>query len=96
MSHGAEGTSMLTSRTGKTKGGKEFLTFAKKDATVGGCSENRCIAPGDQSPAERKETKAWKREDANFYRKARYSAKQAGVKLDVGFLGWKSGEAMNY
>ena len=91
-----KGKSMLTSRIGKTKGGKEFLTFAKKDATVGGCSANRCIAPGDQTPAERKEGKAWKREDANFYRKARHSARQAGVKLDVGYIGWKSGEAMNY
>ena len=96
MSHGTEGTSMLTSRTGKTKGGKEFLTFAKKDATVGGCSANRCISPADQTPAERKEGKAWKREDANFYRKARHSARQAGVKLDVGMIGVKSGEWMNY
>ena len=51
--------SMLTSRTSKTKGGKEFTTFTKKGPwKYGGCGKFGCGMPS--SPKEHKEAKTWK------------------------------------
>ena len=91
---------ILTSRTGKTKGGKEFTTFGKIDPVFktwkyGGCGKNMCGIPS--TPKEHKEAKTWKTEDAKFYRKAVQNTgygknKKAMQRLREGSIGIKSGE----
>ena len=91
---------ILTSRTGKTKGGKEFTTFGKIDPVFktwkyGGCGKFGCGIPS--TPKEHKESKTWEREDAKFYRKAVQNTgygkdKKAMKRVQEGDIGIKSGE----